>query len=241
MFCVTAGVSVPTAVVAAGWRCAWQATAVGARAHASTAEAATSWHHAATTDPRSRQYGAPIRCRFDPDLAIFTLVVFVVLLVVLRKFAWGPIWQDSKGASTTSPTHIAAGRTQPRGGQAAAGPVRAEAGAAPDEVASMMEEARRDAEHAQQDDLGRGQGRAPKPSGPGPCATSSRPPTRPWNRWPSAAPIWRSTWPARSLQPKLQPADHARLIQEAVAKFPSSRSQHELVSRDEFVSRYAAP
>ena len=28
---------------------------------------------------------------FDPDLAIFTAIVFVMLLLVLRKFAWGPI------------------------------------------------------------------------------------------------------------------------------------------------------
>ena len=37
--------------------------------------------HAANTNPLS----------FDPDLALWTLGVFVLLLLILKKFAWGPI------------------------------------------------------------------------------------------------------------------------------------------------------
>src|SRR5262249_5869020 len=43
--------------------------------------------HKGNTDPLS----------VDPDVAIWTVVVFVVLLMVLKKFAWGPILQAVEG------------------------------------------------------------------------------------------------------------------------------------------------
>ena len=43
----------------------------------------------------------------DPDLAIWTLIVFVVLLVVLRKFAWGPIIGGLGKRESTIADHIA--------------------------------------------------------------------------------------------------------------------------------------
>ncbi len=33
----------------------------------------------------------------DPDLALYTIAVFVVLLIVLKKFAWGPILHALEG------------------------------------------------------------------------------------------------------------------------------------------------
>ena len=134
----------------------------------------------------------------DPDLAILDVVMFVVLLAVLWKFAWGPIIGGAREARARHRRPHRRGRAQPRGGQAAAGAVRAEAGrgrrrgARVDGAGPPRRRARR---------AGRSwprPSRAPRPSAIGPCTRSKRQPTGPWSRWPSAARNWRSNWPARS-------------------------------------------
>ncbi len=39
----------------------------------------------------SKGGGSPQAIEFNPDLALFTVIIFVVLLIVLGKFAWKPI------------------------------------------------------------------------------------------------------------------------------------------------------
>ena len=42
----------------------------------------------------------------DPNLAIFSLVVFVILMLVLKKFAWGPIIRSLEGREQGIASHL---------------------------------------------------------------------------------------------------------------------------------------
>lgn len=93
--------------------------------------------------------GAPLG--FKGDLAIWSLVTFVIYIIVLKKAAWGPLIQ---GLDTRE------GRMKQQIADAEAARVKAEAMLAEhakklekvqDEVKDILAEARRDAEHAKQE------------------------------------------------------------------------------------------
>lgn len=93
--------------------------------------------------------GAPLG--FKGDLAIWSLVTFVIYIVVLKKAAWGPLIQ---GLDTRE------GRMKQQLADAESARVKAEAMLADhakklekvqDEVKEILAEARRDAEHTKQD------------------------------------------------------------------------------------------
>ena len=46
--------------------------------------------HAASESGHAAEEGSPL-LRFDPGVGIWALVVFVILLLILKKFAWSPI------------------------------------------------------------------------------------------------------------------------------------------------------
>lgn len=156
----------------------------------------------------------------DPDLALWTLVVFVILLVVLGKFAWGPIIEALERREQNVANHIAeAERNHDEAKALLAEYERKLAGAAND-IRELMEEARRDAEHTKQDIL------AEAKAG----AEAER--LRALRDIEAATDQALESLAQRSaqlavdlagkiLQSKLSPADHARLIQEAMAKFPA--------------------
>lgn len=81
------------------------------------------------------------------DLAVWTFVVFLVLLVVLWKFAWGPIATGLEKREHSIADEIAAAqRAHEEAKQLLAEHERKLAGTA-DEIRAMMEQARRDGEH----------------------------------------------------------------------------------------------
>ena len=96
-------------------------------------------------------HGAPDPLSFDPDLAVVTLIVFVVLLAVLWKFAWGPIAEALDKREHSIAHQIAeAQRMHDEAKQLLAEHERKLAGAA-DEMRAIIDEARRDAEHVRQE------------------------------------------------------------------------------------------
>src|SRR5438270_2626401 len=79
------------------------------------------------------------------DLAIYTLIVFVLLLVILGKFAWGPMMNglDQRDASLRRAHDDAdAARAE---AQKALADVQARLAKTNEEVRAMLDEARRDA------------------------------------------------------------------------------------------------
>jgi F-type H+-transporting ATPase subunit b len=102
----------------------------------------------AEAEHAAQEAGSPLA--FDPDLAWWTFVVFLVLLGVLWKFAWGPISEALDRRERYIADNIAAAeQAQEEARQLLADYERRLAGAA-EQVRSMLEEARRDAEHTRQ-------------------------------------------------------------------------------------------
>lgn len=85
------------------------------------------------------------------DLAIFTFIVFLLLLLILWKFAWGPI----SGGLEKREHHIAEQIAAAERANVEAKEMLAEyerkLNSAQDEVRAILEEARRDAQHTQQE------------------------------------------------------------------------------------------
>jgi len=168
-------------------------------------------HGSASTDPLS----------FDPDLAIFTFGVFVILLVVLRKFAWGPIMQALERREHNIAEHISqAERNHEQARLLLADYEKRLAGAA-NEVRELLDEARRDAEHTKQSILAEARQGAEAEK------------ARALREIEAATDGALETLAERSSQlavdlagkivaAQLSKADHTRLIQEAMAKFPAS-------------------
>lgn len=82
----------------------------------------------------------------DPDLAIYTAIVFGCLLLVLYKFAWGPIVAALDAREQTVQDHLAAAAAKHEEAKGLLAAHEARLATAKDEVREMLEEARRDAE-----------------------------------------------------------------------------------------------
>jgi F-type H+-transporting ATPase subunit b len=188
-------------------------------AEGALAQAEQNLEKAAHTDPDPPGASDPLAV--DPDLAIWTVIVFVILLFVLKRFALGPILE----ALGRRESHIADQIAQAEKRHEQARQLLAEyeqklAGAAK-EVRDLLDEARRDAEHTKQEIL------AEAKSG----ADAER--ARALRDIEAAADAAVKSLAERStelavelagkiVQAKLTKDDHARLIEEAIAKFPAS-------------------
>lgn len=112
-------------------------------AHEAGHDAHGEGHHAVDTNPLTT----------DPDLAIYTAIVFLILFFVLAKFAWKPIAAglDRREKSINDQIEAAA-RTQQEARSLLA-QYEQRLAHAQDEVRGMIEEARRDATHTSQEIL----------------------------------------------------------------------------------------
>ncbi|MEX0676288.1 MAG: F0F1 ATP synthase subunit B [Pirellulales bacterium] len=175
---------------------------------------------AAHTDP-SHQAGSPDPLSVDPDLAIWTLVVFVILLLVLTKFAWGPIVEALDRREQNVAEHIAQAERSHEQARLLLAEYEQKLASAAHEVRELLDEARRDAEHTKQDILAEAK------------AGAEAEKARALRDIESAADAAMESLAQRSadlavdlagriLQAQLSRDDHARLIQEAMAKFPAA-------------------
>jgi F-type H+-transporting ATPase subunit b len=158
---------------------------------------------------------------FKSDLALFTLVVFLLLLAILWKFAWGPIVASLERREETIANHIAEAQRNHEEAKRLLAQYEQKLALAAGEVRELMEQARRDAEHAKQAILTEAKTEA--------LAERSRS----LHEIETAADAAMEGLAHRAaqlavdlagkiLQSQLTTADHARLIEEAVAKFPAS-------------------
>jgi F-type H+-transporting ATPase subunit b len=84
---------------------------------------------------------------FDPDLAIFTAIVFLILLAVLGKFAWPTIVSALDERERKIADNIAAAEARHEEAKRLLAAHEAKLAAAAGEVRELLEEARRDADH----------------------------------------------------------------------------------------------
>jgi F-type H+-transporting ATPase subunit b len=127
------------AVLTVGVQHAWAAEAPAEHdaAHGDAAHGADPF----ATDPIS----------WDADLAIWTFVMFLVLLAVLSKFAWKPIAKALEEREHGIERNIAKAEGAAAEARAMLADYEKKLAGAAAEVRAMLEEARRDAEHTKQE------------------------------------------------------------------------------------------
>lgn len=91
--------------------------------------------------------GAPDPLVVDPDLAVFSAIVFVLLLLILTKFAWGPIVAGLEKRESRIAENIASAERAAEDARRMMADYEAKLAGAADQVRAMLDEARRDAEH----------------------------------------------------------------------------------------------
>jgi F-type H+-transporting ATPase subunit b len=135
-------VAVVLAVVVVGTRAGAVRGAAAGRAEAAQhAEAATP-EHAAT------EQTTPNPLVIGPDLAVVTVVVFLLLLAVLSKFAWKPIVEALDRRERSIAENITAAAAQNEAAKELLSQHEAKLRSASDEIREMLDEARRNAEAA---------------------------------------------------------------------------------------------
>lgn len=90
---------------------------------------------------------------FKTDLAIWTFVVFLVLMGILWKFAWGPIVAGLEKREQRIAEHIASAERAHEDAKRMLAEYERKLASSADEVRAIIDEARRDAEHTQQEIL----------------------------------------------------------------------------------------
>ena len=156
---------------------------------------------------------------FRSDLALWSLVVFLALLAILWKFAWGPISQGLETREHTIANYITDAQRAHEEAKLLLAEHQRQLAHAADEVRALLEEARRDAEYTKQDIL------AEAKAG----ADAER--VRALREIEAATDGALKQLAERSadlavelagkiVSAKLTPADHAKLIQDAVSRFP---------------------
>ena len=96
---------------------------------------------------------APSPLTSDPDLAIFTAIVFLVLLLLLWWVAWEPVTQALAARENGITGEIAAANLKHEDAKRLLAAHEAKLAMAADEIRELLEEARRDAEHTKQEIL----------------------------------------------------------------------------------------
>lgn len=94
------------------------------------------------------------------DLAIYTFVVFLVLLAILWKFAWGPIASSLEAREKHIHNEIAAAERANAEAKRLLGEHEKKMAEVQTEVRAIIDEARRDAQHTQQEIMKQAQAEA---------------------------------------------------------------------------------
>lgn len=108
-------------------------------------ESKTSASHA-EAGPGTGHEAGPNPMAFDPDLAIWTAVIFLLLLFVLGKFAWPTIVTALEERERKIADNIAAAQARHDDAKKLLSEHEAKLAAAAGEVRAMLDEARRDAD-----------------------------------------------------------------------------------------------
>ncbi|MEQ8846352.1 F0F1 ATP synthase subunit B [Botrimarina sp.] len=90
--------------------------------------------------------GAPDPLATDPDLALWTLGVFVLMLAILTKVAWKPIMEGLRAREEGIQGNLRAAEEKHEEAKALLAKHQAELAATADKVRGLLEEARRDAD-----------------------------------------------------------------------------------------------
>ena len=157
----------------------------------------------------------------DPDLAVWTAVIFLVLLAVLWKFAWGPISEALDRREKGIADNIAAAAATNEEAKQMLVDYQARLAGTADQVREMLEEARRDGEHTKAQIVAEAKAAA--------GAEKDRAMRDVRNAKESAlkeigemGANLAVELASKIVEREVSPQEHTQLIKDAVAKFPSA-------------------
>jgi F-type H+-transporting ATPase subunit b len=187
--------------------------------HSATHDGATHDGDAKSADGHGAEKPLPSPLEFDPDLAAWTFIVFLLLLAVLWKFAWGPISEALDLREQKIADNIAAAEQANLDAKRMLADYEAQLASAYEKVRAILEEARRDAEATAKQieadahtrvaaDIERGKHEIE-------TATAQA-----LKELAETSANLAVDLAGRIVSAKLNPADHANLITQALAKFP---------------------
>lgn len=156
---------------------------------------------------------------FDIDLAICTLIIFLVLLAVLWKFAWGPIVAGLDKREQGIADNIAAGERSRQEAQKYLEEYEKKIAEAANEVRAMVEEARRDADHTKQEILAQARSESQTERDRALREIDSAT-DQALKQLAEASANQAVDLAGKIIRAQLKPADHADLIKDALANFP---------------------
>lgn len=152
------------------------------------------------------------------DLAIYTVAVFLLLLLVLSKFAWRPISQGLDRRELGIAENIAAAQRTNDEAKKLLAEYELRLNAAQDQVRAILEEARRDAEHTQQEIVAkaRADAQVEVQRGRREIETATAQALKQLAETSTNTAIDLA---GRIVRTQLSPADHTRLVEEAMVQF----------------------
>jgi F-type H+-transporting ATPase subunit b len=156
----------------------------------------------------------------NPDLAIVTAIIFLVLVGVLWRFAWGPISEGLKRREDAIAEEIASAERSNKKAEQLLAETDRRLSAAADEVRSLIEQGRRDAESQKRQILAEAQeaARTEKDRAVREIALAKN---EALNELAERSVDATVNLAGRIVGRQLDTADHTRLIEEALEKFPS--------------------
>jgi F-type H+-transporting ATPase subunit b len=177
-------------------------------------------------DARAHHIGEP-RDKVSPedfktDLAIWSFVVFLLLLAILWKFAWGPIMAGLDKREERIAEHIAAAERSHEDAKRMLADYERKLASSADEVRAIIDEARRDAEHTQQEILAkaRADAQAERDRALREIETAKDQALKELGERTADLAVELA---GKIVGARLNSGDHQRLIEEALNRFPSSK------------------
>lgn len=169
--------------------------------------------------------GKPSPSEFKTDLAIWSFVVFLLLLLILWKFAWGPIVAGLEKREQGIADHIAAAEKANADAKLMLADYERKLASSADEVRAILDEARRDAEHTQQEILAkaRADSQAERDRALREIETAKDGALKELGERAADLAVDLA---GKIVGARLNTGDHQRLIEEALNRFPASPSKN---------------
>jgi F-type H+-transporting ATPase subunit b len=202
---------------------AWAIAMGSGAASAAAAKTGEGAHHEAigekdVDDPSKSNAANPTYLR--TDLAIYTGIVFLIVLLVLWRFAWGPISKALDDRERHIGDNIAAAERQNQEARRLLAEYHKKLESSQAEVREILEEARRDARHTQDEILAKAREDAQRERDRAirdiDLATQAALKTLGEKSVDLAVEL-----AGKIVASKLSPDDHARMVKEAVTRFAS--------------------
>lgn len=155
---------------------------------------------------------------FKADLAIYSFVVFLLLVAILTKFAWGPISAGLDQREQRIANQIAAAEKANADARLILAEYQRKLAASADEVRAIIDEARRDAEHTQQEILAkaRADAQVERDRALREIDTATNQALKQLAEQSANLAVELA---GKILRAQITPGDHTRLIEESTAKF----------------------